>query len=276
MMIRGILKIINNPKLGMTLIIILISLNACTDFIADINLQDEWEVKTDGKIVLHYRPQNFSSSPSPSESDADEIVTNQNYYYQMICDSVKRSFTENALIYLYNRDEAKSIIGTNSGGHAIPKYNTYYYAFLNEPTDYTDIHGIENPFIGAHELVHVITHRTLGYPGTKLMSEGYAVWLDGGYARNSIEDIIIHYKNHSPDKIMTPDEMLSDDDISESIYYPNAGIFIRFIVGSFGIENANKLFTSRKENFKNDFMKLTGESWTEMNEKYEAFIESIK
>ncbi|MFW5877652.1 MAG: hypothetical protein ACOCUP_00925 [bacterium] len=63
------------------------------------------------------------------------------------------------------------------------------------------------------------------YPGTELMSEGYANWLDGSYASYDIRDIIVSYRNKEPEKIMTPDELLNDTDRNENVYYPNLSLY---------------------------------------------------
>ncbi len=248
---------------------------SCTDFVADFNPQDEWNILESEKIVLHFRPGGFSSSLSPNLQQAREILRNQEFYYQVIQDSIKKHYNDRILIYLYNWDEAKELIGTNGGGHSIPKYNTYYYTFIPGLPEFTDQYGRVNPFVGLHELVHIITHRTLGYPGTKLMSEGYAVWLDGSYARKSINDIMRRYRNSAKHKILTPDQLLSEVVDNESVYYPNCGVFIQFLVNTYGIEIINKLFTSKKENYKYDFQKYTGDDWNIMNEEYSKYLKKI-
>ena len=260
---------------GIIFLIILL-LSSCANFIVDIDLQDEWIVAESGKIVLHYRPQNFSSVQSPALEQAQTILHNQNYYYQVIQDSIKRRFNDKVLVYLFNKDEAKRLIGTNTGGHAIPRFNTYYYTFLTDMPGYTDQYGIENPFLGAHELVHVITHRSIGYPGTKLMSEGYAVWLDGTYARYSISDIICTYRDNAPNKILTPDQLLSEATDDESVFYPNSGVLVRFLVQTYGIEKINSLFTLPEEKFKKEFTRQTGSSWETMCAEYEEYIKNIE
>ncbi len=252
--------------------IVLTPLFSCTDFIAEVEHQNEWEVLESESIVLHYRPWGFSQSPSPTSEEALFMLNNQNFYYQAIQDSINRRFNDKILIYLYNMDEAEELIGTVGGGHAIPKFNTFYYTFLVGMQDFTDKYGIQNPFLGAHEMAHVITHRTLGYPGTKLMSEGYAVWLDGSYGRYAIEDIMRHYCSNEPQKVLTPDQLLNESTSDESIFYPNCGLFIKFLTHNYGLENINKLFQSTQENFKDEFTLLTGANWEAMANEYENYL----
>lgn len=250
-------------------------LNSCTDFIAEVELDQDWKVLESGKMVVHYRPADFSSSASPDKLVIEKILDNQNFYYQAIQDSINRTFEDKVLIYLFNKDEANALIGTNNGGHAIPKFNTFYYTFLSVLAEYTDQYGIYKPQLGAHELVHIITHKTLGYPGTKLMSEGYAVWIDGGYAGYSIKEILKTYRDHQPVKILTPDELLFETVTNESVYYPNCGVFTGFLVKNYGPDIVNSLFTSTQSGFKNDFEFQSNESWEILCDRYSAFIDNL-
>jgi len=247
----------------------------CTDFIAGVDRQDDWKVIESGKIQLYYRAGDFSSAPSPGQQVAGRIVQNQNVYYQGILKRIQVSFTDKVMIYLYNEDEADELIGTNTGGHAIPKYNTYYYTYMSNRRSFIDQYGIEDPVIGAHELAHVITHRTMGYPGTRLMSEGYAVWLDGFYGGYPIEDIIRKYRDEETDKLMSPEELLDEKEDSESVFYPNAGMLIRFWTSQYGVVNINRLFTSSEDEFKKHFMQAAGESWEDMTSRYDQYLQSL-
>jgi hypothetical protein len=141
--------------------------------------------------------------------------------------------------------------------------------------DYTDHYGIKNPYLGAHEMVHVISQHILGTPGTKMMSEGYAVWIDGSYARHDIEQIIKHYRDHEEEKILSPDQLLKEVSTEESIYYPNTGLFLRFLANTYGVEMCNKLFTITHEKFVKKFEKLSGISWDEMNGHYNEYLKNL-
>ena len=253
----------------------LLIFSSCTDFFADVNLQKEWKEMESEKIVLHYRPEEYSSSPSPNKEAVRIMLKNQNLYYRTIQDSIQRKFNDKVLIYIYNKDEGEHLIGTDAGGHAIPKMNCFYYTYLPERREITDQYNIKNPPLGAHELVHVITHRALGYPPTKMMSEGYAVWLDGNYAGYTINEIIRKYREDEPKKIMTPDELLVETIDKESVYYPNVGVFIRYLVHSYGIEKVNGLFTVKASEIKKAFKKATGDQWVDMSKEYADYLYNI-
>ncbi|MBS3771860.1 MAG: hypothetical protein KGY69_16535 [Bacteroidales bacterium] len=267
------------PRLGFHIrsiaLLVLIGLSSCTDFFVDVSLQKEWEEMESENIVIHYRPEGFSASPSPDENAVQTMLENQNYYYHVIQDSIQRSFSDKVLIYIYNKDEGKSLIGTDGGGHAIPKLNSFYYTYLPDRRKLTDQYQKKNPPLGAHELVHVITHRTLGYPPTKMMSEGYAVWLDGDYGGYGIDDIIRKYRDDQPDKIMKPSELLKESTDKESVYYPNAGVFVRYLVRTYGVEKVNQLFVSDEDAFQKDFEKITGDKWKTMADEYTGYINNL-
>ena len=249
--------------------------SSCTDFIAKVDRQEEWKKLDSGKIRLYYRAKGFSSSPSPGAAVAQQIVQNQNLYYQAILDTLEEDFSDKVLIYLYNEDEAEELTGTNTGGHAIPKYNCFYYSYMSQRRPFTDKYGIENPVIGAHELVHVITHRILGYAGTKLMSEGYAVWLDGTYGGYPIKNLILKYRNEEPEKLMNPDDLLFERKGKESVYYPNAGMLLRFMTHRYGVVPINRIFASSPDELKDHFRQATGESWEDMAGRYEQYINAL-
>lgn len=250
-------------------------ISSCTDFFAGFDLQDEWTILEYEKIILHYRPSGFSAEPSPNSEEAQFIIYNQSKYYSAIQDSINKNFNDNVLLYLYNKDEASLHIGSTYGGHSIPKYNTIYFSFFHSTKSYTDQYGIKNPFLGAHELVHIITHKTLGYPGTKLMSEGYANWLDGSYARFHIKDIVKSYLDTAPEKILNPTKLLFNTEISEDVYYPNSGIFIQYLVREYGIDKVNLLFNATPSTFQEEFEKIFSLNWEMMEINYAAYLKTL-
>jgi len=257
------------------LMLLFLGMAGCTEFFVKPDRQDQWKIRESDRIVLHYREPGFSDHPSPTPGEAAFILDNQMLYYRAIQDSIHRDFSEKVLIYLHNQDEAVTHIGTGGGGHSIPKFNAFYYTFLDYQNEFTDNYGIVNPAVRAHEMVHVITHRVLGYPATKLMSEGYANWLDGSYGRYYIEDIVKSYRDKSPEKLLTPNQLLVAGDMADSVYYPNSGVFLKYLVSRFGIVKINSLFTVRKENFKKAFENTCNEKWEIMVEEYQKYLDEL-
>ncbi len=268
-----VMTMIKKITLLPVLIIFAFTQMRCTDFIAGIDKDKDWKVSESGQVILHYRSSNFSNSVSPDNGAVEIILQNQNRYLKKIEDKLHKVYSGNVLIYLYNQDEAKEKIGTSTGGHSIPQYLTYYYAFQNIPV--ADSDGFD-AYIGAHELVHVVSFHLLGTPGTRMMSEGYAVAIDGsyaftknfegGYQFKSVKTWMSEYYREG--KILKPSQMLANDDLAERIFYPNAGYFVNFIFNTYGIQTANKLFIASVEDFKNEFKKLTGQNFNEMEKIY--------
>mgnify|MGYP006295443191 CR=1 FL=1 len=257
------------------ILLILALFTSCTDFFVFLYPDKNWLLIEKGPVKLYYKPQNISNTPSPTEEQAKKILNNQLYYYEAIQDSIGKAFDDPILVYLYNKDQAQEKIGTATGGMAQSRYLTIYYSFIYDIGPYRDKYGIENAFVGAHEMVHVITHHLLGNPGTKLMSEGYAVWLDGSYARNNINTYISKFREEYPQHLLSPTELLNESVEDEMIYYPNAGVFTRYLVKNYGIENINRLFSVSKENFKKKFEKLANKTWEEMEENYQIYLNNL-
>ncbi len=242
--------------------------SSCTDFIAKEMAQTAWDVYSSDSIILHVRPENYSIGAAPTSEEAQEILSNQEVYYDQIVSQLGNPvFSDPILIYVYNKEEALELIGTQGGGHAVPKFNTVYYTYLpyGEEQTFTDRYGRVNPLVGAHETAHVISHRVLGYPKTKLMSEGYANYLDGSYGRRDIHDL---YDAFSAEERLSPTQMLNYESIRESLYYPNCGVFIEYLVQEYGIAVVNALFTLSKEEIPSHFYAKTGITWNEMEEAY--------
>ena len=258
-----------------SILLLALFLSSCTEFIAEIDADKNWELKENGPIKLYYKKQGACEAPSPESHQAQSILDNQKYYYQAIQDSIQKTFSEPVLIYLYNKDQAKKAIGTSGGGLSQSQYMTIYYTFIHDIKPYTDKFGIKNPFVGAHEMCHIITHNLLGNPGTKMMSEGYAVWLDGSYGRKDINYYIRKFKTGYPEYVMTPTQLLNEAFGDEMIYYPNAGILIRYWVRQFGVEKINRLFSVSRENFEGKFKKITETSWNEMERHYHHYINDL-
>mgnify|MGYP006281304751 CR=1 FL=1 len=257
------------------ILIIALMLASCTDFIADVDRDDDWQLMVSEKVKLYYRESGKTDAPSPTRMEARAVLTNQNFYYQVIQDSINRNYQDQVLIYLYNKDEAKEVIGTSGGGHSLPRFLSIYYTFIWNIPAYTDHYGIEDPFLGAHEMVHVISHQLLGLPGTKMMSEGYAVWIDGSYARHDIAEIMVHYRDEKPESLMTPTQLLNESIDKESVYYPNAGMFTKYLVNNFGIERVNSLFTVSRDKFKMKFEEVTGTNWEDLEENYLTYLNNL-
>ncbi len=275
------MKLLNNKIqliIGFAAMFLLTS--SCSDILSSWSKDNEWMVHENGNIVLHTRPENFSESRSPDDEVISIILSNQNYYYLLIKDSLNLSYNNRVLIYLYNHDEALEAIGTNSGGHSLSSRSTIYYTYI--PGSYPDAHGRQS-YIGSKELVHLITHRILGTNFSKMMDEGYAVAFEGSYGKEYDEENEItiartlnswmqaHYLNNN---IMTPGELLTDTETADEIFCPNAGFYIRYLWNNFGIQKTNYLFNVPSYKFKENFLTIFDKSFSEVSAEYMEFVNS--
>ena len=269
-----------NGYLKYFLMVIFALLTGCTEFVATVNKDNTWEVYELDRIVLHVRPSGHSQTVSPDDVAIDRILENQNFYYQLINDSLGLNYRGQVYIYLYNLDEAYFSIGTQTGGHAVPDRSAIYYTYLRP--EFRDRYG-RRAHIGAHEMVHVISHRLLGKPFTKLMSEGYAVAIDGAYGRQSTpagtivaRPIMEWMMNHrQAGNVLSPEELLTQTNRPEAVYYPNAGFFVIYLWNRFGVEMINQLFNVDTQDFRGAFYQVSGVTWTQLNEDYEAYWKTV-
>jgi hypothetical protein len=262
------------------LVLIFAVASGCTEFIATVDKDNNWDVYEMDRIVLHVRTPGHSQTASPDDDAIDRILENQNFYYQVINDSLRLDYREKVYIYLYNLDEAYFSIGTQTGGHAVPDRSSIYYTYLRP--EFRDRYG-RRAHVGAHEMVHVITHRLLGKPFTKMMSEGYAVAIDGAYGRQATpagtivaRPIMEWMMNHrQAGNVLTPEQLLTQTDRPEAVYYPNAGFFVIYLWNRFGVEMTNKLFNVDTQDFRGAFYQVTGLTWSQVSEDYEAYWKSV-
>lgn len=115
----------------------------------------------------------------------------------------------------------------------------------------------------------------LEYPGTKMMSEGYAVWLDNSCGRKDINQYIRNFKIKYPEYMMSPTQLLNETFDDEMNYYPNAGVLIHFWIRNYGVEKINRLFSVSKDDFKKEFEDITRISWNEMEAEYNKYLKTI-
>lgn len=288
-------------RFGVALLICLIILSGCTHWVALEDKDSNWlsHVSSGGKVVVYSRAEGYSASPSPDQVTAQKILSNQEYYLQGIQAALGLSYSDPILIYLYNYDEAAQKIGTSGGGHSIPERCTVYYAYRSDYTPFpapfitafnqSGIQAVTRPevYMGAHEMVHVITHRVLGKPGTKMMSEGYAVAVDGWMRITSSgseyrgvpigEWMKTFYQDGmdylSRPRILSPKQMLTNPSVDELVFYVNAGYFVQFLLCRYGPEEIHPLFNLTSGSFEAAFQGQTGEEFAAMETAYMEYLD---
>jgi hypothetical protein len=96
-------------------------------------------------------------------------------------------------------------------------------------------------YLGKHEMVHLILGNTLGFCKNKLFCEGFANAIDGFFQGKRIEDIFEKLKKSK--MINTLEALFEDQNKIDDIYfYPQSGVFIKWLIGKFGIKKTKELY----------------------------------
>ncbi|PIX36118.1 MAG: hypothetical protein COZ21_07790 [Bacteroidetes bacterium CG_4_10_14_3_um_filter_31_20] len=239
--------------------------------------QSEWTKTINGNIVLYTRPYKYSNSPSPDSIAIKNLFNEANYCIDEVNNNLKTTFSKKVKIFMFNYDEAENVIGTNSGGYTL--WRAIYYTYSTKPL--RDLKRQRNFQIGPHEFVHIVADYCLGNGKTNLFQEGYANAIDGTYGGNDtivdntfIANVIENQINSK--NILTPSQMLYDSKtIDDNIFYPQSGIFIKWLIKTYQIEKTNKLYTVKSKHFEREFKKITGDSFSDMEKKYLAYCDSV-
>lgn len=237
-------------------------------------LEGPWNVHDSDNIELYVRPAEFNNDQSPDTSDIKLILRNQNNFIDTINTRLNIHCDSKFKIYLFNYDEAKELIGTNTGGYAIPSKGELYYTFFEAPIYYPDMDIYS--YLGFHELVHLVTIGEFGSTKNRMITEGYAVAVDNSYgARYGDNGEIIRMMNRewmefylAENLIFTPNELLNGDDLPEQQYYPQVGVFINWLFDKFGVDQINKIFNTDKEDFKQRFEDELGTKYDDLENEY--------
>ncbi len=259
----------------------LITLISCLSFLFScqndelVDFDGLW-VKTDSaQVTLYTRPLNYSNSLSPGEAQIRLTLKNQNDFIDTINHKLGLNYTAKVSIYLYNYDEALKKIGINGGGRTLTNKLTICYAFNGDLMYYPN--WKVSDFMGLHEMVHIVSISKLGKGGTRLMTEGYAVAIDGSYAgykdqngkiiRSLIQEWMAAYAKAN--KVYRPSELLNNpDNFPEEVFYPQSGYFVDWLFKKYGVEKINRLFTVKKDKFKVQFESVTGKAFDAMEAEY--------
>ena len=239
--------------------------------------QSEWTKTIDGNFVVYTRPFKYSNSPSPDSIAINNLFNEAKYCVDEVNNKLKTNFSKKVKIFMFNHDEAQSIIGTNSGGFAV--FRAIYYTYSVNPLK--DLKRNRNFQIGPHEFVHIVADYCLGKGKTNLFQEGYANAIDGTYGSTiAIVDSTfiatpietsINSKN-----ILKPYSLLKENKYcDEGVFYPQSGFFINWLIKTYQIEKVNKLYTVKSKKFEREFKGITGDSFSEMEIKYLAYCDSI-
>lgn len=279
-----------------TLVLTVLSCSNSTEQEEFHNYEGDWLVNRKGLIELYTRKPGFKSNSilnpdiqkaleenlldssaftSPNNEDIIKILENQNNYIHQINRFLGTDFKDTVKIFLYNLDE-HNMNRNRSMKDAYPDYRIIYFVFYNFVHDED---GQINTFIGPHEMVHIIAENSIGKSKTKLFSEGYAVAITKNYSSEIINGKVFrksldswHKSIKKNSTFLRPSDLFENELLSETDFYPHAGLFVNWLFQNYDIEAVNQLYVLDKLEIINEFSRITGNSFSEMEQMYVKYI----
>lgn len=240
-----------------------------------------WIITKGEKIVLYSRPLGYSKAESPDSIAIQTIIQEQKYVIDYINKRLNTNFDSKVKIYLFNQDEAKEKIGTNSGGFAsLNKFKRHiYFTFHSKPYLNTVLNKYD--YMGVHEMVHIITINQLGNLRTRFFGEGYSNAIDGNYGCENVNGILTRRRNDSTlikikenGKLLKPSDLLYNDSVPESLFYPQIGCLINWMFEKYGVDKINLLYDLKRDKIEAEFKKVTGVSFAYMENEYMEYLKT--
>lgn len=238
-----------------------------------------WVVTKGERVVLYTRPTGYSTVDSPDAVTIQSIILEQEQAIDFVNKALNTNFHSKVKIYLYNKDEAREKIGTDGGGFAsLNKFKKHiYFTFHPQPYFNTVMDKFDN--VGVHEMVHIITISKLGRIRTGFFGEGYANAIDGNYGVEYTDGIPTRKRNDAAlikireaGGLLSPSDLLYNDFIPESAYYPQIGCLIKWMFEEYGVNNINKLFGLKRDRIEQEFKRITGVDFRDMEAKYMTYV----
>jgi hypothetical protein len=168
-----------------------------------------------------------------------------------------------------------SNIGTLNGG----KYN-----YLTKKVEYVlskpCVSVISNKYslVGEHETVHAIFMNRFGLSRSRLLVEGAAVAIDKGFGiveengkrvRVPIYNIVRDQRGQQ--KLLSIKYLCSGKG-SEELFYPQAGVFVEWLIKNYGINKYQELYRNTNKKILIKTQKYFGISLDELEKKYRNYL----
>lgn len=135
--------------------------------------------------------------------------------------------------YLYStRDDKARYTGSSGNAHA----NAMNF-------EVHELYGDGVHAVGAHEDVHVFAWHQIGDANGALLGEGLAVWVDGGWLGQSLDEFTAAQRDAGT---LPPLQELIDDfwGYDDALTYGIAGHFVGYLEGSYGIDVVKALYVA--------------------------------
>ena len=197
------------------------------------NPRDPWDEYNDGLESTAGAHHEFLYEPGSYAADnIDALAPWQTDEYERALEMMEVDALELPIrTWLYPDNGTKGQVTGNSGnGHA----NSMNY-------EVHEVYSAAVQAVGAHEDVHVIAWHRIGDTDFPLMGEGLAVWVNGPWWGEPLEDWVAQYRD---DGTLPSLQELIDSfwTISDGITYPVAGHFVGWLEAEYGIEVVKDLY----------------------------------
>ena len=240
-----------------------------------VDQKGPWIISKGQRVVLYTRPIHYSMSDSPDSLTIQKILKEQEDAIEYINQRLNTDFQSNVKIFLYNLDEAKEELGTDSGGSARSGgFKRHIYFTYNRNPLFNTITD-QYDYLGVHEMVHIIAENQFGRRTTRFFGEGYANALAGNYGSEKQGDRLVLRRNDSTlariialDQFIKPSDLIDNDSLPARKYYPQIGCLINWMLETHGDEKINRLYNSRRTEIRTRFQNVTGVSFEDMEKAY--------
>lgn len=201
---------------------------------------------------------------SVAERDINSIAKLQEDCYKKICEVLNIKPEIRIQYYLINnRELVGEIYGDNEPCNGFAKPPNEIYAVYND-----DI-----KCVGYHEDAHILSY-TINIPNSFFIKEGLAMYFDKSWGIKTNEEWVRHLLIGN--KYINLRELFDNSFFminADSITYPIAGAFTRFLIDTFGIEKYLLLYKAIDD----DFLKTIKEIYLKEIEEIELdFLLSLK
>ncbi len=237
------------------------------------DLKGPW-IKTSGRqVTIWSRPEKYTGSTSPDSVTIQKIIREQEEIISLINEKLGTNFSDRVNLYLFNFDEAKEKIGTNGGGSCDSGKRNIYFTYYSTPI-FNTIRNLDE-YVGVHEMVHMVANNELGELRSAFFAEGYSNAIDGNYGsqkdgerlvRRRIEPTVTALRRNGI--FHTPTELLYNEKIPARECYPEIGYLMNWLFKTYGIKKMNSLYTTGRKNMERNFLRVTGETFQNMEKKY--------
>ncbi|MCP4725633.1 MAG: hypothetical protein GY863_11385 [bacterium] len=240
-------------KLIKTILCFCILFAGCTVSIDPEDEKDSWLVENTEHFNFFYGNYEVFLMPHWVNLNIDDIAERQEQGYAEVIADLDVTYEGVINFYIYHPVYVDN--RPVQTGYADPTFETVYLRF----------HGA---IFGKHEISHVISEQTIGRASIRLLNEGLAEALEYHEPADLVD--VIDTFTWTIENYRVADEnyiqmlLMRGDEIPTSVFYPQAGWFVQYLIDIYGIEKVKQLYTVDLSDFESMIMTLFSKSIEEL------------